>query len=311
MSVETELRRSSIYYHSVKREELANPERYDQITVEPLRQILLNPSFSFSRICWGDMLWELYHTDECKRFGFNEVDRMISITFFQEILTISGLFLGQEIKNIQEGEKPQRIDPAPKYVTWSGLGELADKWKKEGLLLGGAHGAYDPPHVGHSRNVSKVWPYSDVLIVGFDSNAYLNKRKSKMGEERPRYPQLAWRMWEIASLPTVDYVFVIPINESDDDAFFEMYRRLNIKVLGTTDDHPLLPKYSASIAELGGLVVTDSEHPWSSTKTMRQLSDEDFQKRVVMSPESIHSVANRIEKEALKAGYLRDYPDGT
>ena len=66
---------------------------------------------------------------------------------------------------------------------------------------------------------------SCILLVGFDKNSILRARK---GSDRPRFPQLAWRMWETGSLPTVDYVFVLPVDTPNFEDYFRIYKELGM-----------------------------------------------------------------------------------
>lgn len=309
-----EMRRKPGYYYEPDDPfELVGEKRYFELHGQIMRQIFLNPSLSFSRFCWGELLWKLHHTEEpIIEDGLSHLDVLSGIMFLQKWLTMFGLAIGYEIEGIQGGDHFEIIDPAPKYKTYDELLELANDWKYHEMVVGESHGAFDPPHIGHARMFYHIWPYCDVVIVGFDKNSLLKKRKDKIKEEdRPRFPQLAWRMWEIASLPTVDYVYVHPASGTIHDDYSKVYRDLGVKVVGTSDDNPYLEVNRKNMNELGGHVIADDRHVWSSTRMFIDLTEKDIVKRSLLSVKDLHKDADRIEKIALAAGYLWDYPDGT
>lgn len=303
-----EMRRLPKYYHAPDFRDVVSEERYRFLTGDVIKQIFLNPFLSFSRRCWGDLLWDLYHKpEEAREAGYDELDIMVSIAVLQQWLTIFGLVRGDEIDSIREGGRVRVIDPTPKYLSWEQLIEYSDLWRKEGKTLGLAHGSFDPLHVGHSRLMMTIWPYADIVLAGFDSDTLLRLRK---GGDRPRLP-LGSRMWEMASLPTVDYVFVLPIKHPDEKEFVGIYRDLGISALGVGHDNPLASKYRRRMEEIGGFLVEDVYQPFSSTRMVEDLSDEEISRQVLMSLPSLQEQALRIDGEAKKAGFLRDYPNGT
>src|SRR3990167_8818669 len=182
----------------------------------------------------------------------------------------------------------------------------AKEWSAKGEVAGLGHGAMDPPHVGHGRLAARIWPYCDHLVIGFDPNWYVKERK---GEDRPRFPQLAWRMWEMASLPTVDKVVVLPLRRGQDEEeeFAEIYGDLGVKVLGTSKDNKYYPKYVERMKQMGGLVVTEGPLRWSSSKLVGDLSDEEIASRALLDADSIRKHAESVHQKAVSLGYLKDY----
>lgn len=309
MSERQDFRRTPTYYHSQDYDEIIRSigqERWNFLTADIFKLLFLDPSFEVKRQVFGNMLWELHNNpSEAQEAGYDPSDVMISIMVLQELSTSFGIILGSEIKQIQEGKRVEIIDPSPKYSSWDSLVEQAREWREQRGTIGIAHGAFDPPHVSHSRLYSKIWPYCDHLIVGFDSNRHLRSRK---GEDRPRFPQLAWRMWEVTSLPTVDKVFVLPIDPVEDveKQFVEIYKTLGVTVMGTSDDNVLLPQYKERMDKLGGMLISGDPERWSSTKMMANLSDKEIARNALIDLEEIQKYAQDREKLALAAGFLKD-----
>lgn len=310
MPANPDRKREALYFDIPDLEEIEDKDRYSRLTGLIVQHMFLYPSLSFSRYCWGELLWKMWNTNEPMEEGnYDSLDVLMSIWCLQGFLTQFGLLLGSEVETIRDmHERPKVVNPAPKYATWAELEEQAEKWKNEGKTVGLVHGSFDPPHIGHGRLIACVWPYCDVLLAGFDPNWLLRERK---GPDRPRFPQLAWRMWEVASLPTVDNVFVLPVSSRDDRKYFEIYRRLGVRVMGTSADNIYLPQYRERMAQLDGHVIVEDPFRWSSTRLIGDLSNQKIQERVLLSKTSVKSEARRIQKEALAAGYLRDYPNGT
>jgi hypothetical protein len=307
-------RREPLYFYSEPPEELiamvGGEERYYYLTGEILGHMFSNPSLSFLRNTFGELLWKMHNSDEPEsEGGYSSLDKLVTISKLQEWLTLFGFVLGQEIKSVQEGEHIRDINPAPKYKTYPELLELAQIWKQEGKVVGLVHGAFDPPHNGHSSLFYKIWPYCDVLLIGFDSNSTIRHRK---GEDRPRFPQLAWRMWEVASLPTVDNVFVLPVSPPvEGEKYSRIYEELGISILGTRVDNPFLGEYRRRMNKLGGHVLSYVIHNWSSTRQMNAIKSHRTQDWLLLSPEYLKPTIDNLEKKALSFGYLGDYPNGT
>ena len=299
--------------------ERVGKERYYNLIGMIIIDLYLNPSLSFSRLCWGNHLREMWRRlkfqEERESTPYTINDILVTIDRLEMWLTGYGLILDSEAETMRHLGHVNLDNRAPKYKTYDELLALSDQWKSEGKLVGLVHGAFDPPHIAHSTTFYYVWPYCDILLGGFDSNSLVKARK---GPDRPRFPQLAWRMWEIASLPTIDYVFVSPIQPGKEDKQWpELYERLNIKAIGTEQHNPLLPKFLRSMYKLDGKVITDEENWWSSTAMMRDReihAEKNLDNVLIsdtLSKDHFIEEVNRIEQQALAAGYLRDYPHGT
>jgi len=166
-------------------------------------------------------------------------------------------------------------DLVAKTKEWSEL----DPISRNGTTLG----AYDPPHLGHTLDISRIYPYTSRIMVGVEPNWSIKKRKSKPDDERPRFPYIMWRMWQFAILPMVDAVYEIPIEPNDDpDVFYpDLYRRLNIKIHGTEGNHELIKTYQRNIGMVGGQVIATKDRMsflhnfinFRSTENMRRLAN--------------------------------------
>ncbi|HWA51605.1 MAG TPA: hypothetical protein VG895_00940 [Patescibacteria group bacterium] len=125
-------------------------------------------------------------------------------------------------------------------------------------------------------------------------------------------------MWEIASSPIVDKVFVLPIHDNlNTDFFRSLYKELCISVLGTDASNPLLQEYVREMASIGGKVISEirwqygSNKEWSSTQMYDLQNDPRFRLIHPNGWQDILDKAAEINQHALQTGYLRDYPDGT
>lgn len=293
---------------------LFSNERYGWMR-SSLDLLTLNLSLSLSRQYFSDKLWGLYnHPDEIKTVsGFDDEDIKAHITYLEATLTMFGLCLKRELTTMEptDGRKGRTlniIDPSAKYLSYEELRELAKVWRDQGKMIGIIQGCFDPQHIGHSQLAAETYPYCDVLVCGFNKNSQIRLAK---GEDRPRYPQLAWRMWEMASTPVIDFVFVMPTKEYDSDEYTDMYRELGIKLMGAGHDNLFLPVYEERMRRLGGKVMVSGRpnHP-SSTEIVQTLVDKAIASahlpRVILQGQ-----IEMVDRMAKRAGYLRDYPQGT
>lgn len=314
MTERPEFRREPVYYHSRDIEEtqkLLRLDRWKQIILPLYQQLFYEPSLQFHRGLYASLLWELYvHPEEARKEGYSEIEIIASIIEIQEIATHYGLILGSEIQQMHHSEKPfNDIDASTKYASWDEIVGYAQNCSDKGEIIALTHGAFDPAHVGHGAALASVWAYADHVIVGFDTNTLLRQRK---GHDRPRFPQLAWRMWEIANLPTVDKVFVIPINNTNDEEYFELYKKLNIKVLGTSQDNPYLERYQERMQQLGGIVVAKERRVTiSSTQTIQDLTEISKEGFFAGRLTQLHNWVSERENFVRSLGFLHDYPNGT
>jgi len=104
----------------------------------------------------------------------------------------------------------------------------------------------------------------------------------------------------------VDAVFVVPIKpEGDiDEAFFDLYRELNVKRLVSGYENPLLSIFKQRMDQLGGQVVTSPEGFVSSTLIHGVRANHTDEQRLEMNA-YIESTAALAKSH----GYLRDYSE--
>lgn len=266
-----------------------------------VREMFLNPSLSFSRMTWGDLLHKLLMDEqEQKEMGIARPDLMAVL--LRSWLTTFGLLSETEARTIAAGGKVENIDPSPKYLPWTELVDRAQAWKKKGETIGLVHGSFDPVHIGHGNLFARTWPYCDRLLVGFDGRKLTEAWKGR----KERFP-LAARMWEAASLPVVDMVYRLPFEEVTDDEYAAMYRDLGIKVLGTSSDNKLLETYRKRMQEVGGVVLSDPHlSGYSSSMMMKYLANSDIQARLSMRLTDFKAEAEKTAEKAMQAGFLRD-----
>jgi rfaE bifunctional protein nucleotidyltransferase chain/domain len=95
-----------------------------------------------------------------------------------------------------------------KVVSLRELESIRKEARNRGLTVGLVTGCFDILHVGHVELFRFAKNYSDIVIVGLDSDKTISINK---GERRP-VNRLAHRAEVLAELESVDYVFGIPGN---------------------------------------------------------------------------------------------------
>jgi rfaE bifunctional protein nucleotidyltransferase chain/domain len=93
-------------------------------------------------------------------------------------------------------------DPADKFRTLADLADERDAWRREGLRVVLANGAFDLLHVGHVRYLASARTLGDRLVVAVNSD--LSVRQSK-GAGRPIVPE-AERIEILSHLWMVDRI---------------------------------------------------------------------------------------------------------
>jgi D-glycero-beta-D-manno-heptose 1-phosphate adenylyltransferase len=94
--------------------------------------------------------------------------------------------------------------PFEKCVDWPRLLELRRKWTQEGKTVVWTNGCFDLIHAGHVRSLLAAKRLGDVLVVGINSDASVNRIK---GPTRPLMPQRQ-RAEVLAAFECVDAVVV-------------------------------------------------------------------------------------------------------
>jgi nicotinic acid mononucleotide adenylyltransferase len=294
---------------------LGNP-KYGWIQ-NSLHILMLNPSLSITRQYFSDALWRMYNEfEEIKtQSDFTNDDIYNHVQYLESILTIFGFCTKPQIETMKpeggrKGEHLKLLIPTEKYKPYDELKVITQAAVAEGKAVGIVQGCFDPPQVGHVHNAAELYPYCDIVLFGFNKNSQLQEAK---GADRPRFPQLAWRMWEVASLPSVDYVFVLPTTSYHaGEEYTLICKDLGVTVMGAGHDNPLLPIYQERMQRLGGKVIAH-EYPWSGHSST-------FVMKHITNPNSVEATIPRmildaqvegLDAYARNVGYLRDYPNGT
>lgn len=93
-------------------------------------------------------------------------------------------------------------------VSREGLTALSKRLKDAGKRIVSTNGCFDILHVGHVRILEQARQFGDVLVVGINSDASVQRlKKSKEGPPRPINSELD-RAEVLAALRSVDYVTI-------------------------------------------------------------------------------------------------------
>jgi glycerol-3-phosphate cytidylyltransferase-like family protein len=197
--------------------------------------IFSSPDIRFSRLLVANMLTEAW--DRNRFFAENdhlipkpeETDRMLLIAWLQQIASFVGLLNGEEIREIQEceGSIPSNkfILKEPDLLSFEQIAKQAGDWKSQKSTIGLFHGSFDPPTVAHLGCATEAYLQCDRLLIAFDNDDLLRKRK---GNDRPRFP-LIDRRKIFGSFWMVDATLILRAKEiSDVEQFAQDYRELGI-----------------------------------------------------------------------------------
>lgn len=277
-------------------------QEYYGIFGPTLIRMFVNPQLSQTRYELGTALLQMserYVQDP-------SLFRLESIKLLQGWLSMFGLASDTEIRDARKGMPIGFADTASKYRAYEGMVRQTGDWKSKGEIIAFMHGAFDPTTIYHSALAASLWPYCDHLLIGFDSNTYLRNRK---GMDRPRFPELGWRMLQMASLFSVDAVFVNPYPEVH-DPFLRIYDELGVDVLGSDVNSIYYGQYLERMLSRG-YVLGFKRGEYHSTDLMQHINDPRVQQRAGISLEDVHQHARDIEALAREAGFLHDFPNGT
>lgn len=200
------------------------------------RLAVTHPDLRVAKMVTASMLIEAWDRDAFYKRNSDmlplpdEFDRILYINWLQAIASTTGLLNGEEINLIQECEG--KINPIVFYngteVNLTSLEQLKDKtkrWKIQGKTIGGYIGAFDPPTVTHLGCATDAYTQCDHLIIGFDSNEALKRRK---GPDRPRY-DLQTRRKIFNGFWMIDDTFVLNATDiNDPQSFSDYFKALNI-----------------------------------------------------------------------------------
>lgn len=256
---------------------------------------LHNPSWMEMQSYYTDLFFDLANNEDPYYEG---LERKIAINTVAGILSHTGLAFSNDIMHTLYGQdrfKIPRTSPVGKYMSYESVMKLT----QEGGVTGLFHGSFDAPHSGHMGMIPELYRYSERVVIGF-SNDDLLRLKATENDPRPLHP-LEWRMWEMASHPMVDAVFVVPIRPSShiDEEFMRMYEELNVTRLISGRNNPLLPNYQNRMRQLGGRVIIHNEGFVSST-----LREEQIRERLRASQWYI----NRMAAVARSCGFMYANP---
>jgi len=96
------------------------------------------------------------------------------------------------------------ISRQAKIVDWETLDGLRSRWGQQNRVVVWTNGCFDLLHVGHVRNLEAARQLGDLLVVGLNSDASVQRIK---GPARPIMPEQE-RAEVLAALTCVDYVVV-------------------------------------------------------------------------------------------------------
>ncbi len=96
------------------------------------------------------------------------------------------------------------IETHDKIKSRGELAALCEEFRQEGKRIGFTSGVFDILHAGHVEYLEKARSLCDVLIVGINSDASVQRYK---GKNRPYVPQQL-RARVLAGLASVDFVFI-------------------------------------------------------------------------------------------------------
>ena len=91
-----------------------------------------------------------------------------------------------------------------KVISCRKIQEIVHAVRTSGKTIGFTNGCFDCCHLGHIRSLQNAKALCDILIVGVNSDKWIQKHK---GSNRPLQDELT-RVTLIASLSFVDYVVV-------------------------------------------------------------------------------------------------------
>lgn len=296
-------------------EPLLEDDEKKEMWVELYQHLLLEPGFRNLRMGYFSRLKEMilqptfWRERQVAQFGYTkekaEAKRLLLVAEISHLLTLTGFALESEIIDLQNnGIHPDQRFPVDKYLTWDEAVTLSGESGPIALVTG----SIDPPHIGHSHLIKIAFVNVNKVFVGFSGDSLLHSLKGSVEDVRPRFP-LAARMADVASLPTVTGVFVLPIGvDFSQEHFIEIYKSLNVGVLVSGEDNQYLDQYEERMRLIGGRVVTQKPTIYSSTLLMENLKAINADYNLL---EEAKRRADALAEKAIRAGYLRDYPLGT
>jgi D-beta-D-heptose 7-phosphate kinase / D-beta-D-heptose 1-phosphate adenosyltransferase len=155
--------------------------------------------------------------------------------------------LGAARVSIDELRPALTRDSARKVVALDRLERVAERLRRRGRRVVFTNGCFDLIHAGHVRFLEDAAAEGDVLIVGLNSDASIQRLK---GPERPIQDERD-RAALLAALQAVSYVVLF-----DEDTPLELIRRLRPDVLVKGADYTVQTVVGADLVQgYGGRVV--------------------------------------------------------
>ncbi len=151
-----------------------------------------------------------------------------------------------------------------KRVTLEEAVERVESWKRSGLRVALANGAFDLLHVGHVRYLEGAKALADRLVVAVNSDASTRRLK---GEGRPVVPELE-RAELIAALSCTDAVLVF--SEPDVRSVIRALRP-DVHVKGTDYSPESIPERDEVLAYGGRVAVAGDPKDHSTTELVKRL----------------------------------------
>jgi len=162
---------------------------------------------------------------------------------------------------LMHGEAQRAED---KVVGFASIGDIAERWRKQGYKVGFTNGCFDLLHPGHVSLLRQARAACDKLVVGLNSDASVKRLK---GETRPVQNEAA-RSAVLASLADVDQVVIF-----GEDTPLELIKTIKPDVLVKGADYTIDKVVGArEVQSWGGKVVlAELVDGQSTTKTISKM----------------------------------------
>lgn len=176
--------------------------------------------------------------------------------------------IGTASVTLQEIAKQLQQDPSriseEKILSFAQAGEVAERWRKQGLKVGFTNGVFDLLHPGHLSLIRQARAACDKLIVGLNSDASVKRLK---GESRPVQNESA-RAAVLASLADVDNVVIF-----GEDTPLELIKIVRPAVLVKGADYTVDKVVGADLVQIWGgqIMLATLIEGQSTTATIAKL----------------------------------------
>jgi hypothetical protein len=260
---------------------------------------LETPFFSTQRKVLGLELVVLGELVRSATLSEEQYQKHRKIRFLQKRLTDNGIVTRQEVDAaVGKGERLPIIDWVPKCQPLGRLETITAKAREQGKTIAIVPGKFVRPHYEHARLCKIASEAADIVIVCF---APLDAAMPGVSEEVRQFMKLQYmRKMQLGSLPTVHYETDLPLVHPSADAYFDLYRRLHINFLVTTDDHPLLKIWDEEkrMAALGGSVIKKRAQGYYSSTFLINESAEPANSQLPTTYAEVFELAQYFDKLA-------------